>query len=79
MNRKNNGRNALHKYDIRGFKRRLPSSVDVAVYTIIFYVLLLTWFFEDKRKTTIKVKFSRESAEQNNCGEYPRKYAIRGF
>ena len=41
--------NAHRKYSIRGFKRHLPSTVSVS--SALFFVLLLRWFFENKRQT----------------------------
>ena len=54
----NNGVNAHHKYSIRWFERNLPSSIYVAVYDVLSFVMLLSWLFENKRQTAMKMKFS---------------------
>ena len=46
MNEKKNIRNAHRKYDSVGFERHLPSTVDVNVYDVLFFVQLLNSLFE---------------------------------
>ena len=75
----NNCRNAHRKYAIWVSDRHLPSAVAVAVYGVLFFVLLLRWLFENKRETKMKLNVSGEWTEQkkgiiNHC-----KYAIRGL
>ena len=52
LTEKNYGRNAHRKYAIRGLERYLPSnvsvSVDVSVAAVLFFLLLLSLFFENK-------------------------------
>ena len=53
-----NGGNDNCKYGIRGFKRNFPVAVDVSVYIVLFFVLSVCWFFENKLQTKIKLKVS---------------------
>ena len=57
MNEKN-GRNAHHKYAIRGFEWHFPSVVAVAVSAVLFFVLLLHCLFENKPQTTMNMTVS---------------------
>ena len=50
---KNSG-NDHHKYSIRGFTSHLPSTVAVA--SVILFLLLLRWLFQNKRQTKMKLK-----------------------
>ena len=75
----NNGRNTHLKYNIRVSERHLLSAVAFDVADLIFFVLLLSWLFENKRRTTMKMKISGEWTEQNNGRNARRKYVIRGF
>ena len=74
-----NGGNTNHKYGIIGFKQHLPSAVAAYFAGVIFFVLLMCWFFENKRQTKMKLKVSVLKTEKNNCGNAHLKYSIRGF
>ena len=59
LTEQNNCGNSYHKYNIRGFYRHLPYALDVSVYGVLFFVMLLRWLFENKLDMKIKLKFSR--------------------
>ena len=66
LTEQSNCKNSHSKYAIKGFDRHSPYDVDVAA--VLFFVLLLHWFFENKRDTNIKLKVSIELNEQKNGG-----------
>ena len=66
------------KYASRGFGGHLPYAVDVAVSSVLFFVLFLSWLFENNLNTKMKPKISRESTKQKISGGADQKYATRG-
>ena len=46
---------------------------------VLFFVLLLRLFLDNKRQTKMKMKVSVKLIEQKNCGNAHHKYAIKGF
>ena len=60
--------NAYCKYAVRGFKRRLLGDLAVAVAVVFSFVLLLRWFFENKRLTKMKLMVTGEWMEKNDIG-----------
>ena len=61
------GKHVNRKYATRGFKRNLTSSFAVAGDGVLLFVLFLRLFFENKRRTKMKLKLSVKLREQNNC------------
>ena len=59
-----NGVNDIPEYGKRGLKWNLPG----AVAGFIFFVLLMSWFFENKSQTKMKLKVSVKNTEQKKCG-----------
>ena len=58
----------IPKYAMRDFDVHLPFAVYVSVAAVLFFVLLLRLLFENKRKTKMKLKVSKELTEQKNGG-----------